>query len=135
MEPLEPNLAVAGSSGCYAVSGEITQTGVVPILAGTISGDIEGTVATRIGVARTVGRVRFATAEQTWQVTGGNVPELIGRTVRLTVENRIVEARPPLARNNGRATLVAGARKGDLTYHGTAVETAADVEYRGVICP
>jgi hypothetical protein len=137
LEPLEPSFATAGDSRCHAVSGEITQSGLIPDLAGTISGDVVGTVTTRIDLsdARAAARVRFGTAEQTWEVTGGVVSELIGRTVRLSLENRIVDTHPPLGRNNTRATVVAGARKGNLTYHGPVTETEATVEYHGVICP
>lgn len=139
---LVPSLAAAGSSGCYTVSGEIAQVGVAPSFAGTISGDIEGTVSTRLNpaAARAAGAVRFSAGEQTWQVTGGNVPELIGRTVRLALETEVVFAQPPLARNNTRARVVDGAQSGNLTYHGTFDVAPpppfdARVEYHGVICP
>jgi hypothetical protein len=137
-----PNLAVAGNSGCYTVSGEIAQTGLAPSFSGTIGGDIEGEVSTQLDLAssRAAGQVRFSTAEQTWEVAGGTVPELIGRTVRLTLETEVIFARPPVGRNNTRAMVVDGAEMGILTYHGTLDATppppfATHVEYRGVICP
>lgn len=142
MDVLVPSFATAGSSGCYTVSGEIAQSGLFPSFSGTISGDIEGSVSTQLDPAtvRAAGSVRFNGGEQTWQVTGGNLPELIGRTVRLTLETRIVFAQPPLGRNNTTATVIDGAEAGNLTYHGTFNSSppppfAVHVEYRGVICP
>ena len=142
LDEFTPNFAESGNSGCYTVSGTITQTGLAPSFSGTISGDIEGDVATQLDLtsSRAAGQVRFSTADQNWEVTGGTVPELIGRTVRLTLETEIVFAQPPVARNNTRATVVGGAEMGILTYHGTLNASppppfATHVEYRGVICP
>jgi hypothetical protein len=142
--PNEAALAfsVAGASGCHTVSGEIAQSGLAPSFAGTISGDIEGSVSTQLDPtdARVAGRVSFPTAEQTWEVTGGTVPDLIGRTVHLALETEIVFAQPPIARNNTTARVIDGAEAGNLTYHGTLNASppppfAVDVEYSGVICP
>lgn len=136
------NFAAGGSSGCYTVSGDIAQSGRFPSFSGTISGDIEGSVATQLdpASARAAGTVRFNSGEQTWHVTGGNVPDLIGRTVRLALESEIVFAQPPLGRNNTRARVIDGAEAGNLTYHGTLNASppppfAVRVEYHGVICP
>jgi hypothetical protein len=142
LDVFAPNFAEAGNSGCHTVSGEIAQTGLAPSFSGTITGDIEGDVSTQLDLASSdaAGQVRFSTAEQTWEVTGGTVPELIGRTVRLTLETEIVFALPPVGRNNTRATVVDGAEMGILTYHGTLNASppppfSTHVEYRGVICP
>lgn len=139
---VSPSFATAGSSGCYTVSGEIAQTGVSPSFSGTISGDIEGDVATQLDPAGagSAGQVRFSRGLQTWEVTGGNVPELVGRTVRLTVETEIVFAQPPVGRNNTRARVIEGAGSGNLTYHGALNASppppfAVRVEYHGIICP
>jgi hypothetical protein len=139
---LGPTFAAAGSSGCYTVSGEIAQVGLFPSFTGTISGDIEGSVSTQLDPAsvRATGAVRSNSGEQTWQVTGGKVPELIGRTVRLFLETEVVFAQPPIGRNNTRARVIEGAQAGNLTYHGTLNTTppppfAARVQYHGVICP
>ena len=137
-----PTFAAAGNSGCYTVSGEIAQMGSFPFFSGTISGDIEGVVSTQLDPAsvRATGVVRSNSGEQTWQVTGGTVPELIGRTVRLALETEVVFAQPPVGRNNTTARVIDGAQRGNLTYHGTLNTTppppfASRVEYHGVICP
>jgi hypothetical protein len=137
-----PTYAMAGQSGCYAVSGLIEQSGLFPLFAGSISGDIEGTVATVLDPAAggTSGRVSFSSGEQTWEVTGGVVSELIGGSVRLVLRTEIVFAQPPVGRNNTSATVVEGAASGNLTYQGTLAVIPpppfdAEVEYRGVICP
>lgn len=142
LEQLAPGFAVAGSSGCYTVSGEIAESGLAPSFSGTISGDIEGDVSTQVdpASAHSAGRVIFASAEQTWQVSGGNVPELIGRTLRLALETQVVFAQPPVGRVNTRATVIEGAQAGNLTYHGTLdasppPPTAVNLEYHGVVCP
>ena len=42
-----PSFGVAGSSGCYTVSGALDQVGTGPNqLSGTISGDVEGSLVT-----------------------------------------------------------------------------------------
>lgn len=142
VDEIGPNFAAAGSSGCYTVTGEIAQVGVFPSFTGSISGDIEGSVTTQLDPTsvRATGAVRSNSGEQTWQVTGGTVPELIGRTVRLALETRVAFAQPPLGRNNTTARVIDGAQAGNLTYHGTLNTSPpppfdSRVEYHGVICP
>jgi hypothetical protein len=139
---LARKLVTAGGSGCYTVSGNINQTGQFPSFSGTISGDIEGDVSTQLDPAAltVAGRVYLTSGEQAWQVTGGNVPDLVGRTLRLTLQSEIVFAQPPVAQNNTTARVIDGATGGDLTYHGTLIASPPppfpnSVEYRGVICP
>ena len=138
----EPAFTVAGQSGCYSVVGHIAQAGLFPSFAGTISGDVEGTVSTQgdPGSLRVAGVVVSASATQTWQVSGGSIPALIGRTIQLAIESETVFAQPPLARVNNRAKVIDGAASGRLTYHGTFDTTfpppfETNVEYRGNICP
>lgn len=138
----EPQFSRAGNSGCYTVSGEIAQTGVFPSFTGSITGDIEGTVLTQFDPTsrRVAGRVTFTSGLQTWDVTGGSVPELVGQKVVLTLESEVVLARPPVGRNSTTARIVSGAEAGNLTYHGTVITSppppfATNVTYRGVICP
>ena len=88
----------------------------------------------------TSGSVSFVSGEQTWEVTGGIVSELIGRTVRLALEGRTVFAQPPVARNNSTAKVIEGADSGNLTLHGTLAAIPpppfdTQAEYKGVICP
>jgi hypothetical protein len=146
-ENLSPAFAIAGSSGCYTVSGALDQ-GVDfadpdPVFSGTISGDIEGTVVSVItGPPFSRGVVGSNPVEQTWEVTGGIVEPLIGE--QLLLENEVLgvfaEPEPLVARIRTIARIVEGARRGNLTFHGTTDFTGFPVvtshlEYRGVICP
>ena len=137
-EHAEPALVVAGSSGCYTVSGTIHQTGFTGSFSGAITGDVVGTVTTQTQGTSTQGSVFFGTGQQTWEVTGGIIDALIGSTIRLELRTRSVSAQPPLLRLNNTAEIVEGASRGHLTYHGTldvsAVPFISNVEYHGVIC-
>lgn len=133
-------LQIAGTSGCYDVSGTIDQVGTGPDqLAGTISGDVEGGVVTVGGPIVIQGAVLSRPAEQTWEITGGIVDPLIGTTLRLHVEVLAIAAQLPLFRINTTSRVVEGARIGNLTYHGTTdvstVPITSHLEYHGVICP
>lgn len=137
--PLTPNFGVAAASGCYTVSGTLDQMGGPDGLAGTISGDLEGYVVTVGGPADAQGVVLSRPGEQTWEITGGIVEPLIGTTVELHVEVLAVFAQPPVFRINTKARVVEGARRGNLTYHGTTdvstVPITSYLNYHGVICP
>lgn len=139
VEPLDPDFGVAGASGCHTVSGALDQVGGPDGLAGTISGDIEGSVATVGGPADAQGVVLSQPGEQTWEITGGIVEPLIGTTVQLHVEVLAVFAQPPVFRINTKARVVDGAQRGTLTYHGTTdvstVPITSHLDYHGVICP
>jgi hypothetical protein len=136
---LTPNFGLAGEAGCYAVSGAIDQEAVGPDLAGFISGDVEGTNLTVAGPPVLHGEVVSRTVTQTWWVTGGIVDDLVGAT--LTLEGVFVGTlkKLPQIGVNTRLRVTAGARKGNLTLHGTTdVSTSpisSHLEYRGVICP
>lgn len=135
-----PTFAVAGSSGCYSVSGALDQVGTGPNqLSGTVSGDVEGSVVTVGGPIDARGVVLSRPGEQTWQITGGIVAALIGHTLRLEVAVVAVAAQPPVFRINTTARVVDGAQKGELTYHGTTdvstVPITSHLVYHGVICP
>jgi len=130
-----PNFAVAGNSGCYTVSGAIDQTGG----SGTISGDIEGSIAVVAGPADIAGVVVHRPVEQTWQITGGTVEALIGNTLVFDVDFRGIMEKWPLIRINNTALVIAGAEKGNLTQHGISDMSSGTaivhLEYHGVICP
>ncbi len=137
-DDLTPNLGVHGSDGggqCAAVTGGIHQVSGV----GTIDGDLEGTIESVGGFPIIVhGEAVFRPVVQTWEITGGVVEPLVGRT--LVFENEFVgiTAKLPLVRVNTRARLVAGAERGNLTLHGTTDvrrPITIDLEYHGVICP
>jgi len=135
---LTPEFAVAGSSGCYTVSGTIQQTGMTGSFTGTISGDVVGTVTTQTQVTASQGSVNLGTGQQTWQITGGIIEPLIGSTVRLELRTMSVFAQLPLVQLNNSADIIEGAAMGSLTYHGTldvsSVPFTPTVEYQGVIC-
>lgn len=139
LEPLDPDLAVAGASGCYTVSGTLDQTGSPDGLVGTIAGDVEGYVVTVGGPADTPGVTLSRPGEQTWEITGGIVEPLIETTLQLHVEVLAVFAQPPVFRINTEARVVEGAQRGNLTYHGTTdvstVPITSHLDYHGVICP
>ncbi len=128
-----------GSSPCHAVAGALDQTGVGAVLSGTISGDIEGTVVTIGGPVLLHGVALSRPGEQTWEVTGGAVAPLIGRTLRFDVEVLAVGAQPPAFRINTTSRVVEGAESGELTYHGitdvSTVPFTSHLLYNGVICP
>lgn len=138
---LTPNFGVAGSSGCYTVSGALDQAaGPGEHLSGTISGDVEGTVVSVGGPIVVRGAVLFRPVDQTWDITGGIVEPLIGQTLRLENDFVGIIAQLPLVRVNTKARVVEGARIGNLTYHGITDLSdpnmiTSHLEYHGVICP
>jgi hypothetical protein len=136
---LTPNFEVAGSSGCYTVSGVIDQLRTPTGFGGTISGDVEGDIETVGGHVWIRGAVLSRPIQQTWEVTGGIVEPLIGRTLLLEGTFAGSYAQPPLLTVNTRTRVVHGAQKANLTYHGwtdlSAVPTSNHMEYLGVICP
>ena len=139
-QDLTPNFAVAGSSGCYTISGALDQAGSPVVLSGPISGDVEGTVVSVGGPTVVQGAVVFRPVAQTWEVTGGIAAPLIGQTLHLENDFVGITAQAPLLRVNTEARVVDGARMGNLTYHGTTdlsnfPAITSHLEYHGVICP
>lgn len=132
--------AAAGKSGCYTVSGTISETGVFPNFAGTISGDLVGTSNTTLSFdTRSTGAVIHVPGERTLTITGGSVPELIGVTIHEVFDGLTIDEAHPVSRINERTRIVAGAERGNLTTHGTLdlapFPWEVELEYRGVICP
>ncbi len=130
----------AGNSGCYTVKGKITETGFFPSFSGTISGDLEGYSETTLDPDIWVtGAVIHNPGERTLSITGGNVPELIGKHLHQTFEGLTVFNTPPVVRINERARVDAGAEKGNFTAHGwldiSSTPLAFEVDYHGVVCP
>jgi hypothetical protein len=130
----------SGNSGCYTVLGTMDQT-MSPSgeFSGTISGDVEGTVVTATIAADSHGATVHQFVGQTWEVTGGIINPLIGQTVLLENNLIVILAKLPIIRLSHTARIVAGAQKGNLTYHGftdvTSWPPQSHLEYRGVICP
>lgn len=139
-DPASASLEAAGASGCHVVSGTIVETGVFPAFTGTISGDIEGTTATTLSFdLQRTGAVIHTPASRTIVVTGGSVPELIGRTLHGTAETLSIFDADPLIRLNEFSRIDDGAQRGNLTAHGFLDQSvfpwAIELTYRGVVCP
>lgn len=133
---LEPSFAQNGASGCYSVSGTISETGFPPNFAGTVSGDLEGTSATTIGFGGTNGKVIRNPGSRVIQVTGGSVPALVGESVEQSFEGISVNTGSGAIRINER-TRVEGVAVGNLTTHGELVlgnPFTVELAYSGVIC-
>lgn len=126
-------------SACYTVTGEINQTpNEDGNLAGTISGDLVGTILTIAGPVEIHGIVIFRDIEQTWFITGGIVEDLIGRTLLFENEFRGIINDYPMLKVNTTGRLIDGAQRGNITLHGWTNLTPPItnyLEYHGVICP
>jgi len=133
-------VAQAEGAGCYAVSGEIDQILYDTGFVGIISGDLEGSFFPVGGFPMVYhGVVLMRPVEQTWEVTGGIIEELIGETLIFDVSFVGIYAKPGLLSINNTARIVEGAQKGNLTQHGwTDYSTdpiTGHLDYFGVICP
>ena len=136
-----PGGGASGNSGCYTVSGALDAAGPAGGLSGTISGDIVGTFVNVTGPAVSHGVAFFRRIDQTWEVTGGIVEPLIGRTLLFENDFRGIFARPPIITLHTTMRIAEGAQKGNLELHGwtdvsgfpSFIITHSD--YHGVICP
>jgi len=135
------SLAVAGS-GCHTVALEAHVTGEFPDFSGELTGDLQGTVTVVLdGEETSTGVVLHGSGEETWVISGGTIPELVGRT--LTSVFTFVQSSAPgqgdTSLINGRYRIIDGAQKGNLTFHATfdasVFPFAVDSSYRGVVCP
>jgi hypothetical protein len=120
------------------VSGDIDQEFATSFI-GTITGDIEGAI-TAVGGFPMVwhGPVLMRPVEQTWEISGGIIEELIGETLVFDVNFTGIYAKPGLLSINNTARIVEGAQKGNLTQHGwteTSYPYINHLDYHGVICP
>jgi hypothetical protein len=137
----------AGQSGCQTVAFTSTISGSFPLFTGAITGDLVGTVqilqdpstivAPNDIYARVDGVIDF-------RVTGGNLPELIGRSFQASSisSNRFApDSDPTLGEIGGRAREVGGVSKANLTFHGFVDVTdgappfEVELTWHGVICP
>ena len=151
-EELSPSLGPAGNSGCYTVDFAVDYpvTGFVPPFTweGVVSGDLEGAAVMVFDLDSPDHSTRFtnaASATITWDLSGGMIPELVGRTfqTRMRTLNVFPNDKDPLiARNNGRDRALTGVSKVNLTWHGTTDFTQFPPSppttlrfYNGVICP
>ncbi len=138
---LSPNQSARGPA-CFAVAFSTQAQVVSPgVFMGTMSGDLVGTVTFRpMGGPRT-GQVFHPSGTTEFVVTGGEVSELIGRTLETELENvTVVPPQDPANRTiHGKGRVVAGAQSGNLTFHGilslVAFPFTVAFEFRGPICP
>jgi hypothetical protein len=132
-----PSHLIAGNSGCFIVSGTISETGVPPNFTGTVSGDLVGTSSTMIGEVAFTGAVGHLPGERTLTITGGTIPQLVGVTIHETFDGLTVANGQTLIHINERTRIDAGAT-GNITTHGTlnaaAIPFQVEVEYKGQIC-
>ena len=138
-----PDPALGNVSACRSVQFTSHQEGQFPAFAGTVSGDLEGTVDVALGFEVKFGGVTVHNpSSATWVITGGTVAELIGQTL-LTEADAVLSFAPgqgAMGLMNGSERVVGGADRGNLTFHGTFDTSGfplgvVDTEYRGVICP
>jgi hypothetical protein len=128
---------------CQTVRGSITAQ-LVPgqAAAGTIDGDLQGTITTvltpdPVGATDqfTTGTVSHLTGYQTVEVAASSIPQLVGRTLVWTLESRSMSP-PPIVHTSNTLRITEGAT-GNLVSHGiidlTTLTTHFD--YEGVICP
>src|SRR5438874_5036976 len=108
---LGPSLAVAGNSGCFTVHGTISETGVAPSFAGTISGDLVGTSNTTLTDAVFTGAAGHVPGERTLTISGGTIPELAGVTIHEVFEGVTISDSHPLIRITERTRRVGGAER------------------------
>ena len=135
-------LAVAGS-GCRSVILEAHVTGEFPDFFGVLTGDLQGTVDVVLdGEVTSTGVVFHGSGEETWVISGGTIPALVGRT--LTSVFTFVQQFAPgqgstTSLISGTDRITDGAERGNLTFHATfdasVLPFAVDSEYRGVVCP
>ncbi|MEJ2340182.1 MAG: protein kinase, partial [Gemmatimonadales bacterium] len=132
-------LAVTDSAGCHNVRGSISETNWL----GTIEGDLEGTTLSLEGHATQAGDEWHWPWIHTLSITGGTVPELVGRDLKLWGEYvRLVEPGPGAdidyfdgrlrGRYPGRGDLAARLIIDDTDF---PPNLRSAYEYSGVICP
>jgi hypothetical protein len=135
-----PTGKIAGKSGCYAVSGALDFAGLPTDPPGAISGDVVGTFVNAAGPPDFHGAVVSRPVRQTWEITGGIVEPLFGKTVVFENDFTGILAQLPIIHVNTTMRVAEGAKKGNLTLHGWTdvsggVFVTMHLEYHGVICP
>jgi len=141
-QPVSPGpgatLVVAPEERCFAVTGTVSETGVFPSFAGTISGDLVGTTATTAIAVRFTGRAAHQLIERTVLITGGSLPELVGRTLHESIDATVVFP-STFTRLNDNVTVDEGVRLGNLTEYGSldasTVPWTVELQYHGAVCP
>ena len=138
--PMVPNLAVGGASGCYTIDVVQTFTPTGPTtFAGSISGDLEGSVTQEFDTVNPLhGTTNTSSGIFTWTITGGIVPELIGKTFTTRIYNRnIFFPDRSLIIHVGTSREIAGVEKVNFNHQGRTHLPASQIviDFGGVICP
>ena len=150
-DPVGPDLPLAHSvaNACYDVAGSLVRTLVgadfpngIFYFDGPITWSLEGTSLSALTASENPaeGRPRnvsFGAGTRTVSVTGGSVAALVGSTLVFELEQTNIAGTSPSVRSGERATLVSGARNGQLTIHGRFDPATASLTagYHGSICP
>ncbi|MHC4610213.1 MAG: hypothetical protein ACYS7M_07700 [Planctomycetota bacterium] len=141
---LTPSFDVHGNSGCYKAEfyqfWDYTTFTFWPM-----TGDLEGdNMGGNCPGARATGAAFHESCTDVWDITGGTIPELIGKT--LNFENEVVytfgaPGQVPYQRLNGRSRIFDGdVQIGNATIHGGFTgppnwDVGIDSYFKGVICP
>ena len=138
-EMMSNTYQLSSSEACYAVTGSVNQSGLPDgSMSGPITGDLVGIVHTTGGPAEIHGIVIFRDVVQIWEITGGNIEELVGRTLVFENKFRGIINDYPMLKVNTTGILVEGADKGSLTLHGWTIMGDPPenyLDYHAVICP
>ena len=136
------------AEACYAVSGTIDESfkgadfaNGIFFFGGPVTGDLEGTslsglTASDKPAGDPPGPLGFGAGTSTITVTGGSIPSLTGASLVFDLE-QVSRTAPPIVTTNQSMTLRSGARRGNLTVHGTFdfATFSSTSTYRGSICP
>jgi hypothetical protein len=139
---LSPSFAAGGNSGCYTVKFATHSVGAFPFFPGTQTGDIDGSHLVAFAGASTpapTGVTWNFVGTATFVVTGGIIPELVGKSFVVSVESRNVFNDPDLFAkiSNLKTRAISGVQKANLTGRGETASDASTVDatWNGVICP
>jgi len=133
--------AIVGESKCETVHFFAHLAGRFPNFSGTLTGDLEGTVAAQLDLDfEKTGVVYHNPGTETWTIQNSTVPALTGQTIHVESDGVVVQApgQAPTFRMNGRSRILDGPVTGNLTWHGTfdvsVFPIAVELEYRGPVC-
>lgn len=144
----EPSFAVAGESGCYTVKVTASHKGNFPVFPGTNEGDLVGTSVVIFDFpppTQQTGETWNLIGEATFDVTGGIIPELVGKSFTVSLESRNVFNQEDLFAKiaNLKTRAISGVQKANLTGQGETqfpdpadgFKQQVDSWFNGVICP
>lgn len=140
-DPLAPDLAVAGNSGCATVSFNVALTPIGNrVYVGPVTGDLVGTATqTFVGANTFAGVTVKNSGTATWDITAGVLGAF---TFETTFENMNIQTDRPgspfdVFENIGKHRAAGGVQTANLTYIGTfpLATLTSDHDYHGVICP